>query len=178
MQSQILAYCSQYVLYFKMCVLWQGLIWAEYVTCIVLFFRFCITLKINHLHVIYLDRSHELVTVENRHTLQDDSDFVWHTLVLPCNTWCRYLHRGIFCLSHKQTLCCLPNTVTAVKKEAIFLTCLKCKWTCLRGIQKKKKILPACLWEGGVTDNTKNTKYEDVQKQTPCVLQMHSWGSR
>lgn len=80
----------------------------------------------------------------------------------------------ILSVSHKQTsLACLPNTVTAAETEAISLTCLKCKWTCLR---KSKKNLPACLWEGGVLDNTKNIKYEEVQKQTLCVLQMCSWG--
>lgn len=48
--------------------------------------------------------------------------------------------RCILSVSHKQTSpACLPNTVTAAETEAISLTCLKCKWTCLRRSKKKKK---------------------------------------
>ena len=40
--------------------------------------------------------------------------------------------------------------------------------------KKKEENLAACLWEGGVIHNTKNTKCEEVQKQTLFVLQKPS----
>lgn len=37
-------------------------------------------------------------------------------------------------------------------------------------------VLAACLWEEGVVDNTKDKKCKEVQKQTLCARQKHSWG--
>lgn len=74
---------------------------------------------------------------------------------------------GIPCLSAKHS--------DSSRDGSHFLDMFKMQMDVFEGI---KKDLPACLWEGGVIDNTKNTKYEEVQKQTLYVLQMHSWGSQ
>lgn len=80
---------------------------------------------------------------------------------------------------HLLVFACLQNTVTAARMELFFFlsfpTCIKCKCVCWRrgtharththtGIHKRSHTQThnnttraACLWEGRVTNNTKNT---------------------
>lgn len=113
---------------------------------------------------------------------RSDTHWFWFSVThicatVPCNTCCTVVSVAswILSVSHKQTFPCASAKHSEGSWDwSHFLDMFKMQMDVFKKIHKNK--LPACLWEGGVIDNTKKTKYEEVQKQTLCILQMHSWG--
>lgn len=81
------------------------------------------------------------------------------------------IRRGAFCYTNQTPYALLPNSPTAAEEEAISLTCLKCKWTCLI------KQNPASLSVGVrcPTKQEEHTKWSGVKAHLACFKRGALW---
>lgn len=98
--------------------------------------------------------------------------FEWHPFALQSlvtHAAQRYLQRGVYfvCVTLTDIPCLSAKHGDSSWGGSHFLDMFKMQMDAFEETQNKKRggeKLPACLWEGGVRDNKKNIKYEEVFK--------------